>query len=124
MPLSELNLERTLVKSFLIIGSILAGFGGAVTWIAQGQFMSLSTTNENKGFYFGYFWAYYASSQIFGNLLGALLIEKTTGPTFFLIMGSIMMVAVTGFLFIKYPKNGHKNDNFVQIVNENDSSNQ
>jgi hypothetical protein len=82
--------------------------------------MTLSTTTSNKGFYFGYFWACYASSQIFGNLLGALLIEKTTGPTFFVIMGSIMMVAITGFLFIKYPKDKSKHDDYTQIVNDSD----
>jgi hypothetical protein len=44
------------------------------------------------------------SAQIFGNLTGALLISKTSGIWFFLIMGIIMMFPVFGFLLLKKPQ--------------------
>jgi hypothetical protein len=44
------------------IGSILAGFGQAVLWVAQGEYMSSCATEETKGFFFGYFWVWYMAS--------------------------------------------------------------
>ena len=83
--------------AILYIGSILAGFGQAIIWVAQGEYMSNCATETTKGFYFGYFWAWYMSSQIFGNLIGAYIIEDTSGPSFFAIMSLIMFIAVLGF---------------------------
>jgi hypothetical protein len=33
-------------------------------------------TAENKGFFFSYFWAIFMMSQIFGNLIAALVLGK------------------------------------------------
>lgn len=43
-------------------GSILAGFGQAILWVAQGEYMSCCATAETEGFFFGYFWVWYMSS--------------------------------------------------------------
>lgn len=85
------------------IGSILAGFGQAVLWVAQGEYMSSCATEETKGFFFGYFWVWYMASQIIGNFIGSYIIEDSSGPTFFLIMGAIMLVGNVGFLFLQPP---------------------
>jgi hypothetical protein len=69
-------------------------------WVAQGEYVSNCASESTKGFYFGHFWALYMSAQIFGNLTGALLISKTSGIWFFLIMGIIMMFPVFGFLLL------------------------
>ena len=61
--------------------------------------MSDCATEETKGFYFALFWAYYVSSQIVGSFVGALLITRTTGPTFFMIMGSFTLLF--SFLFFE-----------------------
>ena len=87
----------------LYISSIVSGYGQAVVWVVQGEYISLCSNEDNKGFYFGFFWVLYESSQIFGNLTGALIIENTTGPMFFFIMFCIMVLAVIGFTFIKIP---------------------
>ena len=65
--------------------------------------MSKCASETTKGFYFGYFWAWYMSSQIFGNLIGAYIIEDTSGPSFFAIMSMIMFIAVLGFCKLKLP---------------------
>lgn len=65
--------------------------------------MSKCASETNKGFYFGYFWAWYMSSQIVGNAVGALIIQTTSGPSFFVIMASIMFGSVTCFCWLKMP---------------------
>jgi len=44
---------------------------------------------------------------VFGNLIGALIIEKTTGPGFFFINGCIVLCAFVAFSFIKVPEESH-----------------
>jgi hypothetical protein len=91
--------------AILYLGSILAGFGQAIIWVAQGEYISNCTTETTKGFYFGYFWAWYMASQIFGNFIGAQIIENTSGPSFFAIMSIIMFIAVLGFCKLQLPLN-------------------
>ena len=54
--------DSTTVKVVLFFGSVAAGTGQALLWTAQGEYVSLCATEENKGFYFGYFWSWYMSS--------------------------------------------------------------
>ena len=89
--------------------SIISGLGQAIVWVASGEYMSLCATKQTKGFYYGYFWVFYMSSQIFGNYIGAISIDKSSGPFFYLMLGSIMVAAVPAFCFLKIPE--HPNDN-------------
>lgn len=66
--------------------------------------MSKCATDDSQGFYFGLFWCIYMSSQIFGNLIGSEIITKTFGPTFFIIMGLIIIVVMFVLLFLRMPK--------------------
>lgn len=50
----------------------------------------------------------YMSSQILGNWIGSELILDASGPSFFLIMGAIMVLAIFGFLFIEKPESTYK----------------
>ena len=43
------------------------------------------------------------AAEIVGNLTGAIIITKASGPSFFIIMGVIMVVDVIGFFFMKLP---------------------
>lgn len=62
--------------------------------------MSLCASPTTKGFYFGYFWAMYMSSEIIGNWVGSILILESSGPNFFLVMGGTMIFAIGGFWFL------------------------
>ena len=73
-------------------------------WVAQGEYMTMCTTSATKGFYFGYFWVWYMMAQVLGNLLGALIINRTTGPIFFIIMATMMLVTTFVFFCLKNPK--------------------
>lgn len=42
--------------------SILGGFGEALQWVALGKYVSDCATVRSKGFFFGYFWAFYMAS--------------------------------------------------------------
>jgi MFS family permease len=63
----------------------------------------LCASEENKGFFFGFFWSIYMTSQIIGNGIGGIIIVQTSGPWFFAIMGFIMLGAVFGFTFVIVP---------------------
>jgi hypothetical protein len=65
--------------------------------------MSECSTPHTKGFYFGYFWALFMASEIIGNWMGSYLIVEESGPSFFLIMGGIMVVAVLSFMTMRKP---------------------
>tara|TARA_B110000305_G_C19177364_1_gene510299 strand:+ start:593 stop:745 length:153 start_codon:yes stop_codon:yes gene_type:complete len=43
------------------------------------------------------------SSEIIGNWVGSVLILKSSGPDFFLVMGGSMFFPILGFLFMKKP---------------------
>ena len=119
--------SKRFVVPFLFISHIIAGFGQAIIWVAHGEYISLCATDETKGFFFALFWAFYMGSEIFGNLTGALIITRASGPVFFLIMGLIMLITVFGYIFLKQPKKiaangvvhdydeaGHERESFVQ----------
>lgn len=95
--------SKQFVIPVLFVGSITSGFGQAIIWVAQGEYISECANEETKGFFFALFWAFYMASQIFGNLTGALIITHASGPSFFLIMGMIMLFSVIGFFFIRKP---------------------
>ena len=61
-------------------------------------------TDETAGFFFGYFWAWYMSTNIIGNLLGSEMIKTESGPQFFFIMSLIMFSGNIGFFFLKKPE--------------------
>ena len=49
-------LNRTFIKVAVKISSALLGLGGGILWVAQGDFISACSCEENKGFFSGLFW--------------------------------------------------------------------
>ena len=64
------------VKQILIVGNLIAGFGAALIWVAQGDYISLCSTESTKGFYFGYFWVWNKMAEALGNLIGSMALTK------------------------------------------------
>jgi MFS family permease len=60
-------------------------------------------SEENKGFYFSYFWAFYMGSQVIGNLIAAFALGESSNASYFGIMIAIAIVGTFMFLFIKRP---------------------
>ena len=42
-----------------LIISAVSGFFGCLLWVAEGKYISECATEDTKGFYFSYFWAFY-----------------------------------------------------------------
>jgi hypothetical protein len=53
-------------------------------------------TEETKGFYYALYWGLYMMSNILGSLVGAVMIELSSGPTFYISMGCLMLLAGAG----------------------------
>ena len=82
--------------------------------------MALCATEETKGFYYGYFWAWYMSAQIIGNLSGAFVIKQTMGSEFFIIASSFEILTCCGFFFIQIPNKHQKPESNSNKVNNSD----
>jgi hypothetical protein len=96
-------MKDSTVKNILILGNLVAGFGAALIWVAQGDYISLCSTEMTKGFYFGYFWVWNKMAEVLGNLIGALAITKMSQNGFFILMSMIMTVPSAMFMFLKNP---------------------
>lgn len=90
--------------TILVAASVLSGLGQALVWVGSGEYMALCATEKSKGFYFGFFWVLYMCSQIFGNFLGAQTIEVASGPMFYIILGSMFLVATPMYCFLRVPE--------------------
>jgi len=54
--------NRNFVIAFLYIANMISGFGTAIMWVAQGEYISSCSTEDSKGLYFGVFWVIFMSS--------------------------------------------------------------
>ena len=102
--LAEFFQSDGFIRTFSIIASIVAGFGSALIWVAQGQYLSKCATAETKGLYFGVFWSVYSLSQIIGNGLAALVFTyKNTKTELHIIMTGVALIGVFSFVFTRRP---------------------
>jgi MFS family permease len=67
-------LEDGFVYPIIIFTSILNGFAMGIVQPASGNYIADCATEENKGFYFAFFWSFYMGSQIFGSLIAAFVL--------------------------------------------------
>jgi hypothetical protein len=84
-----------------LIISAVSGFLGSLLWVAEGKYISDCASEETKGFYFSYFWAFYMQSQIFGNLLAALILGEMDQVSYFAIMAAVAFLASASFAFLR-----------------------
>jgi hypothetical protein len=91
----------TIASNYFV--AFTSGIGSATIWVAQGKYISDCATENTKGFYYGYFWAYYMASQVSGNLVAALVFDGHGLVTFYCIMGSVSLGTTLIFFFLKKP---------------------
>ena len=72
-------------------------------FVAQGKYISECADESNKGFFFGYFWAWFMLSQIIGNFIAAMVLGKLTQSAYFISMTAITTLASMIFVFMKKP---------------------
>lgn len=62
----------------VILSAVINGLGCGILWTSEGRYVSSCATDETKGFFFGYFYFIFMSSQVFGNLIAALVLKDNS----------------------------------------------
>jgi MFS family permease len=84
--------------------SIISGFLSTILWVAEGKYITECATEETKGFYFSYFWAFYMASQCIGNLIAGIIIGSLNQVIYFYIMSGLSILASISFAFLGSPE--------------------
>lgn len=84
----------------MLVAATLNGFGSAIMWVGQGQFVSMCANESNKGQYNSIFWAILKMSSIIGNLMSAFVIASVNQSTFYLVMTAICAISSIFLLLI------------------------
>lgn len=58
---------------------------------------------RTKGFFFGYFWAIYMSSQIVGCYLAAIVLKNFNLVTFYFVMAGFIFISGILFITLRQP---------------------
>lgn len=69
-------LNKTFIQVLIMFSAGLNGFGGAILWVAEGEYVSQCATETNKGLFNSVFWAVFSISGVIGNLMGAYVITS------------------------------------------------
>ena len=96
-------LQDSFVYPVIYVTSLLNGLGEGVNQPASGTYISDCAIEENKGFYFAFFWAFYMGSQVFGNLIAALVLGNLDQRYYVIVMTSLTVVGSFFFFFLKKP---------------------
>ena len=97
-------MNKQVITAVILLLSMLNGIGQAIQWVGQGKYMSDCATDTTKGFFMSYFWAFYMSSPIFGNLIAAYCIRRMSQAMLFVVMAVISLVAAVSALFLRQPE--------------------
>ena len=98
-------LNKNLIKALIIITAIINGAGAGILWVSQGKFISECATEENKGFYNSYFWAFFMSAIVIGNIVaGVVLRSGAKQSTLFILFAVLAVCGSLMFCFLRDPK--------------------
>jgi hypothetical protein len=62
-------MNKGLITFLTFFTAAINGAGAGILWTSQGKYISECACEQNQGFYMGYFWAFFMSSQIIGNVI-------------------------------------------------------
>ena len=90
--------------SFLVLCAIFNGIGASIIWVAEGSYVASCAIHKTRGFFYGFFWMVYMSSQVVGSLLGAVLLSNEKSQTaFYCILSVLALLASLAFGFTRRP---------------------
>ncbi|XP_065066006.1 UNC93-like protein MFSD11 [Rhopilema esculentum] len=101
----------------LYLASVIVGFGAAVIWTAQGNFLTINSNHETMGRNSGIFWALLQCSLLFGNMFvyfylnGKSDISAKEGRTIFTVLSSCCFAGTLCFLFLRKAPGQSQEDN-------------
>ena len=81
--------------------SIINGFCVGILWSGLNQYIADLATEHTKGLFFSFFWCFYMSSEVFGNLISAFLLGYMSQTVYFAIIALIAVCATVGMSFLK-----------------------
>lgn len=91
-------LNKTFIKSLLIITAGINGAGAGILWVSQGKFISELADHENTGFVNSFFWVFLMGSQIIGNILAIMVMRSgVRQSTLFMLFA---LIALAGSLIL------------------------
>jgi len=85
-------LSRGLIEFLLVFTAGITGIGAGIHWVAQGKFISECACEENKGFFNSYFWSFYASSGIIGNVIAGEVFQHHSSQSTLFIIFAVLAV--------------------------------
>ena len=98
-------MNRGLITFLTFFTAAINGAGAGILWTAQGKYVSECACDANQGFYMGYFWAFFMSSQIIGNVVAwGVLKSGTNQSTLFVVFAIMAVVGSFTFCFLGKPK--------------------
>lgn len=101
--LENAGVPEAITYTVLFFASIVNGFTVGILWAASNQYVAECSSDDNKGFFFSYFWCFYMTSQILGNLIAAFTLGALSQEYYFIIMAIIASLATFSFIFLKNP---------------------
>jgi hypothetical protein len=103
VKLLDMGVPLYVIYAGLILATIINGFTVGILWASANQYIADCSSDFNKGFFFSYFWSFYMTSQIFGNLIAAFVLGLLEQGNYFEIMACIAFLATLSFLFLRKP---------------------
>ena len=67
---------KTFTTVVLFVATIINGTSVGILWASANSYVASCASENDKGFFFGYYWSFYMMSQIFGNLIAAVILGK------------------------------------------------
>jgi hypothetical protein len=98
-----------IIPGVVLFMSTIIGFGAAILWIAEGEFIKENSTAETRGIANGIFWCLFQLNQICGNLVTYLVFPHLSSTSMLYVGFSVVGAVGTAMLFLlrksAYPGN-------------------
>eukprot|EP00347_Sterkiella_histriomuscorum_P022750 403337297 len=91
------------VTALLFLSTMINGLTVGILWTCANNYVARCSSIQNKGFAFSYFWTFYMTSQILGNMIAAYTLNTMSQTSFFLIMGGIALMGTLVFVCLQQP---------------------
>ena len=73
---SSIVTKNGFIIPMLVVCATINGVGASLIWVANGSYISACATPKTKGIFYGFFWIVNMSSQVVGNLIGAVILKS------------------------------------------------
>ncbi|XP_052068663.1 UNC93-like protein MFSD11 [Mytilus californianus] len=111
----------------LYLGSVLVGFGAAILWTAQGNFLTINSDSDTVARNSGIFWALLQCSLLFGNIYSYFVLKGSANITsgertkLYTALSGAAVAGTLCFLFLRNKRTSDVND-LVNLPKSTESS--